>query len=63
MDAFFAIWLKGAKGSETLWACPEFGPVASGYGISAFPNVWKDAIHLRAKTEALWKSNLRKWKK
>jgi len=62
VDAFIACWLKGAQGGEVLYACPEFGPLHSGYGISAFPNVWKDAILLRAKTEALWKANLRKWK-
>jgi hypothetical protein len=63
VDAFLACWLKGAKGGEVLYACPEFGPMGSGYGISTFPNVWKDAILLRAKTEAIWKANLRKWKK
>jgi hypothetical protein len=62
VDAFLACWLKGAKGGEVLYACPEFGPLG-GYGITTFPNVWKDAILLRAKTEALWKANLRKWKK
>ncbi|MCE0522405.1 MAG: hypothetical protein LV480_05785 [Methylacidiphilales bacterium] len=63
VDAFLACWLKGARGGEVLYACPEFGPICSGYGISSFPDVWKDAILLRAKTEALWKANLRKWKK
>jgi hypothetical protein len=63
VDAFLACWLKGAKGGEVLYACPEFGPISSGYGLSCFPNVWKDAIYLRAQTEALWKKNLRRWKK
>jgi hypothetical protein len=63
VDTFIACWLKGAKGGEVLYACPEFGPMAGGYGISTFPNVWKDAILLREKTEAIWKANLRKWKK
>ena len=62
VDAFIACWLKGAKGGEVLYACPEFGPLG-GYGISTFPNVWKDAMLLRTKTEALWNANLRKWKK
>jgi hypothetical protein len=61
VDAFIACWLKGAKGGEVLYACPEFGPVLGGYGLSVFPNVWKDAVLLRAKTEAIWKANLRKW--
>jgi len=63
LDAFIACWMKGTKGGEILYACPEFGPLVSGYGISSFPNVWKDAIFLRDKTEGLWKANLRKWKK
>jgi len=62
VDAFIACWLQGARGGEVLYACPEFGPLNSGYGISTFPNVWKDAILLREKTEAIWKAQLGKWK-
>jgi hypothetical protein len=62
VDAFFACWLKKAKAGDVLYACPEFGPVGSGYGLSCFPNVWKDAIYLRGRIETLWKKNLRKWK-
>jgi hypothetical protein len=63
VDALLACWLKGARGGEVLYVCPEFGPLNSGYGLSAFSNVWEDAIFLREKTEALWKANLRKWQK
>ena len=63
VDALLACWLKGAKGGEVLYVCPEFGPLPGGYGLSCFPNVWKDATYLRARTEALWKKNLRNWKK
>ena len=63
VDAFFACWFEGAKGGEVMYACPEFGPVNSGYGLSSFPNVWKDAIWLRGQTEAIWNKHLRKWKK
>lgn len=62
LAALFGLFLKGAKGGEVLYACPEFGP-KGGYGLGAFPNVWKDAIYLRAKTEALWQAQLRKWRK
>ncbi len=62
IDALMACWLKGAKGGEVLYACPEFGPKGA-YGLGAFPNVWNDAIYLRSKTEALWKKNLSKWTK
>ena len=63
VDAFFACWFKGAKGGEVLYACPEFGPFGSGYGLSVFADVWKDAILLRERTEAIWKAHLGKWKK
>jgi hypothetical protein len=63
VDAFLVCWFKGAKGGEVLYACPEFGPIQSGYGVSTFPNVWKDAILLREKTEALWQAHLGKWGK
>lgn len=62
VDALFACWLAGAKGGEVLWACPELGPFPD-YGLSTFPNVWEDAVYLRGKIEALWKKNLRNWKK
>jgi hypothetical protein len=60
VDAFLACWLKKAKAGDVLYACPELGPVASGYGLSCFPNVWEDAIYLRRKIEELWRKNLRK---
>jgi hypothetical protein len=63
LDALIACWLKGAKGGEVLYVCPEFGPLAGGYCVGAFPNPWKDAIVLRAKTEEIWNKNLAKWKK
>ncbi len=62
VDAFLACWLKGAKGGEVLYACPEFGPCGSGYGLSHWPNVWHEAILLRSRIEAIWKANLKKWK-
>jgi hypothetical protein len=63
IDALLACWFKGAKGGEVLYVCPEFGPIASTYGLPAFPDVWKEAILLRKKTEEIWKKNLAKWKK
>jgi hypothetical protein len=63
IDALLACWLKGAKGGEVLYVFPEFGPISSGYGLSCFPNVWKDAIFLREKIDTIWKANLRQWGK
>jgi hypothetical protein len=64
LDELLALWFKGAKGGEVVYVCPEYGPThgnGSGYALSMFPNVWKDAIHVREKTEALWKAHARKW--
>jgi len=61
LNRLLAIWMKGARGGEVLYVCPEFGPAASGYGLSTFADVWKDAVLLRKRTEELWKSNLRRW--
>jgi hypothetical protein len=63
LDALLASWFAGAKGGEVLYACPENGPVISGYGLSSFPDVWKDAIVLRGEIDRLWKKHLRAWKK
>jgi len=60
VDALFACWLEGARGDEIIYVCPEFGPKNSGYGLSGFPNVWKDAVLLRKRTEELWKTNLKR---
>ncbi|MDD5262365.1 MAG: hypothetical protein PHD76_11020 [Methylacidiphilales bacterium] len=63
VNDLIACWLAGAKGGEVIYVCPEFGPIRGGYGLRCFPDVWKDAIFLRAKTEEIWKSNLAKWRK
>jgi len=60
VDAVLACWMKTAKSGDVMYACPEFGPAISGYGLSTFPNVWKDAIWLRGKIEGIWKANLKK---
>lgn len=64
IDELLACWIKGAKGGETLHVCPEYGPIGSGYCVSTFPNVWKDAVLLSLETRKLWNKNLLKfgWK-
>ena len=58
VEALFALWLKGARGGETLYVCPELGPRASGYALTTFPDVWSDAVRLRSETESLWKKQI-----
>lgn len=60
VDELLACWFKGARGGEVVYACPEFGPVGSGYGLSTDPDVWRDAIFVSKKVDDLWKANLKK---
>lgn len=62
IDELFACWLKGAKGGEVLYVCPEYGMQDGSYGLMCFPNIWKDTIYLSKKIDALWKKNLKNWK-
>jgi sugar phosphate isomerase/epimerase len=52
-------WFAGARGGETVYICPEFGPKNSGYGLSTFPDVWKDAVFTREKIAELWKARVK----
>lgn len=63
VDALLGCWLRGARGGEVLYVCPENGPVAHGYGLTTFPDVWEDAKILRRETEKRWRRNLTSWKK
>jgi sugar phosphate isomerase/epimerase len=63
IDALLDCWWQGALGGETVYGCPEFGPVCSGYGLSTFPDVWKDAIFARQKIAAMWEAKRRRFKK
>jgi hypothetical protein len=63
IDELFACWFKGAKGGEEIYVCPELGDIGSGYGMSCFPNIWKDTVLTHDRTEALWKKNLAIWRK
>jgi len=57
--AAFAIFLRqNVNKSGTLWACPEFGAMPSGYWLPSFPDPWKDAIFVRQETENLWRQQL-----
>ncbi|TVR53535.1 MAG: xylose isomerase [Puniceicoccaceae bacterium] len=59
VGALFDAWLEDKTGGETLCVCPEFGPVAHGYGLGCFPDVWADAVRLREETEDIWRTCLR----
>jgi sugar phosphate isomerase/epimerase len=55
-EAVLKCWLAGNKNSSReIFVCPEMGPIAGGYALSAFPNSWEDAKVLRVEIDKLWK--------
>lgn len=55
-EDLFATWLAGKnnRGDRSLFVALDVGPVASGYGLSIFPNVWKDTVVLRGLVRNAW---------
>jgi hypothetical protein len=39
-----------------VWVCPEIGPLRGGYGLSAFPPSWTQALALRKLLLEHWKN-------
>jgi len=37
-----------------VWICPEIGPVRGGYGLSAFPSSWQQAVALNKILQKHW---------
>lgn len=46
-------WLAGPRPNNEFWVCPELGPKL-GYGLSCFPDSWKDAIVLGHDIKTIW---------
>lgn len=57
IEDLFALWLKGPRPGNELWACPELG-MSHGYQVSAFPHPWPDAIRARKEILGAWKRAL-----
>ena len=55
----FRCWLAGPRPHNELWVVPELGPVASGYGISTWPEPWEDCLIARREFEKVWHCVLR----
>jgi len=45
-----------ANADRTMRACPEVGPISSGYGLSHEPEPWSQAITLAADLKATWRN-------
>jgi len=46
--------LIDASQQPDIWICPELGPLRSGYGLSAFPPSWDQALALNAWFKNQW---------
>jgi len=55
-------WLQGAKAGSTLIVVPELGP-KGGYGLSCFPDLWKDKQVLAKEIRKIWNRKIKRWKK
>jgi hypothetical protein len=53
-EAVLATWLAGKQDGREIFVCPEMGPLAGGYNLSAFPDSWEDAKVLRLEIDKLW---------
>lgn len=49
-------WREANAGAENreLWACPEVGPVAAGYGLSTDPEPWAQALRVARDLRRAW---------
>lgn len=56
LGSLFEAVLSCSSPGEIYYACPENGPVASGYGLSCFPDVWHDAVRVRDEARLLWQA-------
>lgn len=50
-------WREANAGAENreLWACPEVGPVAAGYALSADPEPWAQALRVARDLRRAWR--------
>lgn len=47
--------LTTAGPGDVFYICPEFLAPAGGYGLSCFPDCWKDAVRTRDEIRRIWK--------
>lgn len=49
-------WLKANSSAREICVCPELGNAAPAYGLSCFPDVWRDARYVGADLKQRWAS-------
>lgn len=47
-------WLKANSTQREICVCPELGNAAPAYGLSCFPDVWRDACYVGADLRQRW---------
>lgn len=56
VEATFFCWLQEKSNDDgTLWVCPEFGGMTSGYWLPSFRDPWLDAMFAQKEVERLWR--------
>jgi hypothetical protein len=60
-DKVIETWMKAAKPGKELMVVPELGP-KGGYGLSCFPDIWKDLQVLAKEIRKIWNRHLKNWK-
>lgn len=50
----FQRWIAANPGDREFWVVPELGPLSSGYGLSCFPNIWRDTVLLGRDLRTIW---------
>jgi hypothetical protein len=60
-DKVIETWIKAAKPGMELMVIPELGP-KGGYGLSCFPDIWKDLLVLSKEIRRIWNRHIRNWK-
>ena len=55
-QAVLKLWKNAPENRDAqLFACPEMGPLPSGYNVSGFPPSWTDAVILQRELSKAWK--------
>lgn len=60
-DKVIETWMKAAKPGMELMVVPELGP-KGGYGLSCFPDIWKDLLILTKEIRKIWNRHIKNWR-
>lgn len=61
LEKVIRTWLAVDQSQQDFFACPEMGPIRSGYNFAQLPNSWEDAKILRGIIKKTWANALRSY--